>query len=60
MNKLLQFTDETEVAKLVTFRTSPATYKKLYEISEEMGISIAAVVRTLIKYGISTYNKQSK
>ena len=60
MKSILQFTDETEVVKLVTFRISKPLYKELNEIAKEMGISVSAVLRTLVKYGISAYNKQNK
>ena len=60
MNQLLQFTDEIEVGKQIAFRVSESTSRELNKIATEMGISVSAVIRTLVKYGISTYNKQNK
>jgi hypothetical protein len=57
---LIQFTDELAGSCVVTFKADPETNAKLNQISSEVGISKSAVIRTLIKYGIQTLNKQYK
>ena len=57
---LIQFKDEQAGSLLVTFKLDTETNAKLNQIATEVGISKSAVIRTLIKYGIQTLNKQYK
>ena len=57
---LIQFKDELAGRLLVTFKLDAETNEKLNQIAAEVGISKSAVIRTLIKYGIQTLNKQYK
>jgi predicted DNA-binding protein len=57
---LIQFKDELAGRLIVTFKLDTETNAKLNQIATEVGISKSAVIRTLIKYGIQTLNKQYK
>jgi DNA-binding MurR/RpiR family transcriptional regulator len=55
---LIKFTDELDNGICITAKIGSDLNDKLNRIALEVGVSKAAVVRTLLKYGILNYNKQ--
>lgn len=60
MREQINFTDEKETAKLITFRMSQESFKKLSQVAREQGKSTSAVIRSLVKYGIQKYNENKQ
>jgi len=57
---LIKFTEELDNGICITARIGSDMNAKLNQIALEVGVSKAAVIRTLLKYGILNVNKQKK